>query len=88
MITLQDCIGLSGLEAAEICAIAEHEHVPQMIATELGWMLAATPAGQRRIVEMIEDDIAVARLGGHNGHARELHEVLVRFRATHWRGTA
>ena len=83
MITLQDCIGMSGLDPLEICAIAEHEHVPQVIATELGWMLAATPAGKHRIAEMIEDDIAVARMGGHNGHARELREVLTRFRATH-----
>ena len=83
MITLQDCIGMSGLEAREICAIAEHEHLPQMIATELGWVLASTPDGEGRIADMIEDDIAVARMNGRTGRAQELREILMRFRAAH-----
>ena len=83
MITLQDCIGMSGLESGEICAIAEHEHLPQMIAAELGWLLASTPDGENRIAGMIEDDIAVARIHGRKRHARELRDVLMRFRAAH-----
>ena len=30
MLTIQDCIELSGLSEEEILAIAEHEHVPEM----------------------------------------------------------
>ena len=36
MLTLEDCIGLSGLTEEEILAIAQHEHIPQIAATELG----------------------------------------------------
>lgn len=83
MITLQDCIGLSGLDESEIGAIAEHEHVPEMIAAELGWSLCSTPDGEDRIAEMIEDDIAMARLCGRKGHCLELRDALAHFRATH-----
>ena len=36
MLTLQDCIELSELSEEEILAIAEHEHIPEMLAIELG----------------------------------------------------
>ena len=36
MITLEDCIAFSGLTEAEIMAIAEHEHVPEIAAAALG----------------------------------------------------
>lgn len=60
MITIEDCIGLSGLTREEIEAIAEHEHLPEIVATELGFYLDQTPEGQRTIRSMIEDDIARA----------------------------
>lgn len=37
MVTLDDCIALSDLTVEEIEAIAEDEHVPMIIAAELGW---------------------------------------------------
>ena len=39
MLTLEDCIGLSGLDEEEILAIAEHEHIPEMAALEMGYYL-------------------------------------------------
>jgi len=36
MLTLDDCIELSELTEEEILAIAEHEHVPEMVALERG----------------------------------------------------
>ncbi|WP_330874613.1 hypothetical protein [Azospirillum brasilense] len=60
MITIEDCIGLSGLTREEIDAIAEHEHLPEIVAAELGSYLDQTPEGQRTIRRMIEDDIAHA----------------------------
>jgi hypothetical protein len=35
MLTMQDCLDFSGLTQEAIDAIAEHEHVPQMIAVGL-----------------------------------------------------
>ena len=36
MLTYQDCVGLCELSEAEIRAIAEHEHLPEVVALELG----------------------------------------------------
>ena len=57
MLTLEDCIGLSELDEEEILAIAEHEHIPEMAAVEMGNYLCHTPEGERRIRRMIIDDI-------------------------------
>lgn len=70
MLTLQDCIGLSELTEEEILAIAEHEHIPEMAALELGNYLIQTPSGERRIKRMIVDDIEAARRAGD--HTRVL----------------
>lgn len=83
MVTLQDCIGLSSLSESEVDAIAEHEHVPEMIAVELGYWLARTPDGQERILWMIEDDIGLARMHGNFAHARELLDVRAHYLEGH-----
>lgn len=76
MLTIVDCIALSDLSEAEIDAIAEHEHVPSIVAVEMGCCLEHDPAGQRRIAAIIRDDIAHARAHGALGHAAELASVL------------
>ena len=35
MISLEDCIGLCGLTEVEVLALAEHEHVPEIVAAAL-----------------------------------------------------
>jgi len=60
MLTLEDCIAMSGLTEEEILAIAQHEHIPQMAATELGNYLCHSPEGELCIKAMIRDDIAGA----------------------------
>lgn len=83
MITLTDCIGLCSLTEAEVDAIAEHEHLPGIIAVELGFWLARTPEGQDRILWMIEDDIGVARSNGRWSHLRDLQDVRTQYLASH-----
>ena len=60
MLTLEDCIALSDLTPEEIAAIAEHEHIPRILAAELGHYLVETPDGCKRIRAIIRDDIAAA----------------------------
>lgn len=57
MLTLEDCIALSELTEEEVLAIAEHEHIPEMAAAELGSYLMLTADGQCRVSAMIRDDI-------------------------------
>lgn len=83
MLTIDDCIALSDLTEAEIDAIAEHEHVPEIVAVELGCCLAHCAGGPHEIARILGDDIAEARAHGRSGHAAELAGVLEQFIATH-----
>lgn len=88
MLTLEDCIGLSGLDEEEILAIAEHEHIPEMAAVEMGNYLCHTPEGERRIRRMIVDDIRAARARGDTRHAAVLKTALKHYVAEHHPGHA
>ncbi|NYZ10967.1 hypothetical protein HL658_00275 [Azospirillum sp. RWY-5-1] len=83
MLTIDDCIALSDLTEEEVDAIAEHEHLPEMVAVELGSYLVHTVEGQRRIAGFIRDDIAHARAHGNHRHAATLVMVLRHFMAGH-----
>ena len=76
MLTIQDCIELSDLTEEEILAIAEHEHVPEMVAVELGNYLVHTASGEKKIKRMIADDIAHAKETGNVKHGAVLKTVL------------
>ena len=60
MLTFEDCLGLCDLTEEEVLAIAEHEHLPEMAALELGNYLVHRPDGEACIRAMIVDDIARA----------------------------
>ena len=79
MLSLEDCIALSDLTAEEVDAIAEHEHIPEIIATELGCYLVHCPDGRQAIKAIIRDDIEAARARGDFGHAAELKLMLRHF---------
>ena len=79
MLTLEDCIALSGLTREEIDAIAEHEHLPEIIAMEMGAYLLQLPEGGKAIKGIIRDDIARARMHGDYVHSAKLKLVLRHF---------
>ena len=79
MLTLEDCIALSDLTEEEIDAIAEHEHLPEMIAVELGDYLVHLAEGRRAIKAIIRDDIAAARARRDYLHSARLKLVLAHF---------
>ncbi|MBM3565678.1 MAG: hypothetical protein FJX42_06155 [Alphaproteobacteria bacterium] len=83
MLTLDDCIALSGLTEAEIAAIAEHEHVPFSAAVELGRCLCCEARGLDAVRSMIVDDIWFARRRGDARHVRELYDTLDHFAENH-----
>lgn len=83
MLSFEDCVGLSDLDEEEIAAIAEHEHVPEIVAAEMGCCLAHAPKGEARIEHIIEDDIEMAQRHGHPQEARHWKEVLDHFIAAH-----
>lgn len=76
MLTYEDCVGMSELTAEEIDAIAEHEHVPAIVAVEMGRYLVTTPEGSLALKRIILDDIEAARARGDTLHAACLRLVL------------
>lgn len=83
MITLDDVIGLCGLDPREVDAIAEHEHLPAVVAAALGTYLLHKDHGAERIRDMIVDDIRDATRRGDYPHARALIGALGHFVADH-----
>ena len=83
MLSFEDCLGLCELSPGEIAAIAEHEHVPEMVAMELGHFLLHQPGGVRRIKRIILDDFALARSRGDMTKALMLRAVFRHFVHSH-----
>jgi hypothetical protein len=83
MITLQDCIGFCGLTEAEVLAVAEHEHLPEVAATALAQYLLSRDQGSAIIRGMIVEDIRLAQRGGNKEHVLTLLHVLHHFLMTH-----
>ena len=75
MLTYEDCVGLAELTEDEIEAIAQHEHLPEIVAAELGSYLVHDPEGVPKIKRIILDDLEEA--GRHGDLQRVLHLKLV-----------
>ena len=83
MLSFEDCLALCDLTEDEVAAIAEHEHIPQMAAVELGNYLVHAPGGELRIKAIICDDIGAARARGDRAAELALRLVLCNFVREH-----
>ena len=83
MISLEDCLGLCGLTKVEVLALAEHEHIPEIVAAGLGQHLLCQSDGCRKIAAMIADDVNLAAAQGDRRHAEELRLTLREFMMAH-----
>ena len=83
MLTLEDCVALCQLTKEEVDAISEHEHLPDIIAAELGNYLVHSADGQVLIRRMIVDDIGHARARGDFNRMSLLIGILRHYIETH-----
>jgi hypothetical protein len=83
MLTLKDCIAMSDLSDAEVAAIAEHEHVPEIIAAEIGFRLVDSRDGRRILKRYIQDNLVHAKAHHLEGKAKDLALLLRRFEDAH-----
>lgn len=83
MLSIEDCIALSELSEAEIEAIAQHEHIPEMAAAEMGNYLIQSPDGEMRLRAMIVDDIRQAQAGGDQTRVLALKLVCRNYLQSH-----
>ena len=68
---------MCGLTKEEVKAIAQHGHVPDMVAAAMGRYLLKKPDGAEQIRDMIRDDIHAALSRGDKDHASELLLLMV-----------
>jgi hypothetical protein len=83
MISMHDIIGMCELDLDEIDAIAEHEHIPEVVAAALGDYLMHQARGVERVHQMIVDDIREAMGHEDRRHAASLFVTLQHFLAHH-----
>lgn len=83
MISLEDCIGMCGLDPDEVAAIGEHEHIPDIAAAALADYLLKQAGGPERIRAMIVEDIHKALDAGHIRHGAQLFMALRHFLEQH-----
>ncbi len=83
MISMEDCLAFCDLTEEEVLAIAEHEHMPEMIAIAYAQYLAHEKRGMETVFKMIVDDIRAAQSRNDASHVRELLHVLHHFIRSH-----
>lgn len=83
MLTWIDCLSLADLTADEVRAIAEHEHISEMAAVELGAWLCQDVNGVRHVKSMILEDLESAVSRGDLVRAAQLKLALKHFCDTH-----
>ena len=83
MLCLEDCLDFCELDEGEIEAIAEHEHVPVIVAAEIGCELLKSDEGVVKLHTMILDDIELALEHGRTEHAGELAMTYQHFQRAH-----
>jgi len=83
MLTFEDCLEVGELTRDEVSAIAVHEHLPELVACEMGVALLRKPGGVETIRRFIEEDIVVAQRHHDSPKVAHLRHVLDHFNASH-----
>jgi hypothetical protein len=83
MLSLGDCIAMSGLTEEEVAIVAEHERLSMVVAAELGYTLLKTAKGVFTLRCYIVEVLEHAKLAGDRDKAKHVDRVLVRFNAAH-----
>lgn len=83
MLSLEECLDFCDLDPEEVEAIAEHEHVPLIVAAEMGFQMLRSPEGVEHIHAMLEDNAEHARDRGLAERAQHLTVVCQHFLASH-----
>ncbi len=83
MINENDILDMTCLTREQIAAIAEHEHIDEVSAAELGEYLMHIHHGPQKVQQMICEDIAEALHADDLPRARSLYKALKGFLADH-----
>ncbi len=80
MVSLEECIGMSGLSEDEIGVIAEQEHVPPVVAAELASSLLNSPRGILKLHGIFRDRLAALAERRETQRERAISRLYAHFR--------
>jgi hypothetical protein len=83
MLTVQECVDMSELSNETIRAIAEHEHIPEVVAAEVGQELLKATGGIAEIHRILEENLELAVQAGEQEKINDRNRVLESFIATY-----
>lgn len=83
MLSLKDCLDMSEVSEAELAAIARHEHIPPILALELGQRLIQSAGGLEKLRQFILDDIMSAQHLGRCRDCEQFSRTLAEFNEKH-----
>jgi hypothetical protein len=83
ILTVQECVDMSELSNEAIRAIAEHEHIPEVVAAELGQDMLKTAGGIAEIERILEENLELAVQAGEQDKINDRKRVLERFIASY-----
>jgi hypothetical protein len=78
MLTLQECRDFSDLSQEEVREIAEHEHLPEVLAAALGHALLKTPNGVDIILGYLLQNLERAAARGDLRRVSEVAALITR----------
>lgn len=83
MLSLDECIDFCELDGDEVAGIAAHEHVPLIVAAELGYQMLQTNEGVTALQAMLRDNIDIARSRGETDRAEHFARIYRHFLSVH-----
>lgn len=83
MLSLDECIDFCELDGDEVAGIASHEHVPLIVAAELGYQMLQTHEGVAALQAMLRDNIEIARSRGEVVRAEHFAQIYRHFVSVH-----
>ena len=83
MLSIGDCVGMCGLDEDELRVLAEHEHLPMIVAAELAANMLQTPGGIRQIRHFVLEALEASVARHDWEREKHLRTVLGHFTSAH-----
>ena len=83
MLSITDCVGMCGLTDDELQVLVEHEHVPLIVAAELGAELLKSAKGTWQLRGYLLEALEVSVARGDVAREQHLRSVLGAFSSSH-----
>lgn len=83
MLSYDDCLGMCALTPDEVIAVAHHEHIPVIVAAELGDYLCESSDGLIRLARIVKEDLDDAVMRRDYLLAVKLRDIVRQFLDLH-----